>query len=121
MAGKLIASLISDGTTEKGMGSVLLDPSTFLLQENGFQKFSSGLIIQMGTASLAASTGGTVLQLITFPNPFPNAVFHIFATYRESSGANPDTVFTQDRTRFNFNIGQTAGEAHTVSWLAIGW
>ena len=91
------------------------------LNETGWQKLPGGLILQWGTASLAISTGGSVTQPVTYPIAFPNNVLHIFMSYRESTGPNSDSPYSRDGTNTGFNIGQTAGEAHTCSWLAIGW
>ena len=91
------------------------------LKETGWQKLPGGLILQWGTVSLAASTGGSLTQPVIYPITFPNNVLHIFMGYRESTGGSADSPYSRDRTNTGFNIGQTAGEAHTCSWLAIGW
>ena len=91
------------------------------LNETGWQKLPGGLILQWGTVSLAASTGGSLTQPVIYPITFPNNVLHIFMGYRESTGGSADSLYSRDRTNTGFNAGQTAGEAHTCSWLAIGW
>ena len=90
------------------------------LNETGWQKLPGGLILQWGTVFLAASTGGSLTQPVFYPITFPNNVLHIFMSYRESTGGSADSPYSRDRTNTGFNIGQTAGEAHTCSWLAIG-
>ena len=90
------------------------------LNETGWQKLPGGLILQWGTVSLVVSTGGSLTQPVIYPITFPNNVLHIFMGYRESTGGSADSSYSRDRTNTGFNIGQTAGEAHTCSWLAIG-
>ena len=90
------------------------------LNETGWQKLPGGLILQWGTVSLGVSAGGSLTQPVIYPITFPNNVLHIFMGYRESTGGSADSPYSRDRTKTGFNIGQTAGEAHTCSWLAIG-
>ncbi|TCB81652.1 phage tail protein [Acinetobacter sp. ANC 4173] len=126
-----IVKLVNDlttGGTDKALtaeqGKLLLAGLTFSTTENGYLKLPNwmgGLIIQWGTISLVASSGGTLIQPVVYPITFPNVVLHIFPSLRESSGSNADSIYTQDRTATGFKIGQTAGEAHTASWFAIGY
>lgn len=126
-----IVKLVNDlttGGTDKALtaeqGKLLLAGLTFSKTDNGYLKLPNwmgGLIFQWGTISLVASSGGTLIQPVVYPITFPNVVLHIFPSLRESSGSNADSIYTQDRTATGFKIGQTAGEAHTASWFAIGY
>lgn len=128
-ATKLQTARTINGVSFDGSANITIQDNTKALltdftnskTENGYQKLANGLILQWGTTSLIASSGGTLIQSETYPITFPTAVLHIFATYRESTGSNADSIYTKDRTNTGFNIGQTSGEAHTVSWFAIGY
>ena len=55
-----------------------------LLEQNGYVKFSNGLILQWGTAG---NSGGSVD--VTFPISFTKTVYQIQLTYNSDSYENP--------------------------------
>lgn len=91
-----------------------LQGSNQLMATNGYQKLPGGLIIQWGSGTGVGS--GTV----TYPIPFPNAVFICIASDYASGvlavpiGTNPNTLST-----FNWNQGSGAN-IDAFGWFAIG-
>ena len=78
---------------------------------NGYQKLNNGLIFQWGTYS--GASGGTV----TYPTPFPNAVFSVTITGRSglvnlaSSAPNKNNFYWHDSV-----IAESIG----ITWFAVG-
>lgn len=95
-----------------------------LLSANGYQKFPGGLIVQWGSANVAA-TG----SFITLPIPFPN-VFAAVSVAKAAS-AQPGTTTNNNvgseasvdnLTRFIARVYQdSAGVARPITWMAIGY
>jgi len=81
---------------------------------NGYQKFSSGLIIQWGFATIPNS----VLTSIGFPAVFPNACIVAIPIIDDTS---PFAVSTSGRAASFFNVVQTSGASRTVLYIALGY
>jgi hypothetical protein len=82
----------------------------------GYQKLPSGLIFQWGTkTSIPAQNVATV----TFPLEFPNAVFCITATKKQSAyNAYPITTYPDNVAQFTiYNSHTSSADAY---WFAIG-
>lgn len=80
----------------------------------GYQALPSGLIIQWGSASLAASTTTT----LTFPIAFPNAPLAIVGSRRIGTNA---TFNFETLSATQYRAQNTAPAAETGNWLAIGY
>ena len=85
--------------------------------ENGLQKLPGGLILQWGRATATAAGG-----VVTFPLPFPSALFNVQAT-----AINGDTtgegveLFSLSRFNFGFaHLSNNSQSAGSICWLAIG-
>lgn len=81
-----------------------------LLEQNGYVKFSNGLILQWGNAG---SNNGSVD--VTFPISFTKAVYQIQLTYNNNSYENP-TYEIKDTKSFSY-LSKYGGDK---LWLAIG-
>ena len=81
-----------------------------LLEQNGYVKFSNGLILQWGLAS--TKTGRTPAP---FPIAFPNAVFSVVAVSNYTSFA----ISKLTLTGFNTVIGSDTGDG-LLWWIAVG-
>ncbi len=95
------------------------DEKLFPERGNGYQELPSGLILQWGYVAEPDPLG----ELITYPTPFPNAVFSIVAT-GAGGEKHPDetvNVLAQDNTAFKLFIAYTFGRVSTPCfWLALG-
>ena len=85
------------------------------LAANGYQKLPGGLIIQWGTASIAA--GATVA--VTLPMAFPSANCVSLANGNGTPGSTNTTVTARSTTSISIFNGDNG--ATTCSWLAIGY
>lgn len=81
-----------------------------LLEQNGYVKFSNGLILQWGHAG---GSGGYVD--VTFPVSFTETVYQIQLTYNNSSYENP-TYEIKDTKSFVYWSKYNGNKL----WLAIG-
>lgn len=81
-----------------------------LLEQNGYVKFSNGLILQWGNAG---NSGGSVN--VTFPISFTKAVYQIQLTYNNNSYENP-TYAIKDTKSFSYWSKYGGNKL----WLAIG-
>ena len=81
-----------------------------LLEQNGYVKFSNGLILQWGNAG---SNNGSVD--VTFPISFTKTVYQIQLTYNNSSYENP-TYEIKDTKSFRYWSKYGGNKL----WLAIG-
>lgn len=81
-----------------------------LLEQNGYVKFSNGLILQWGNAG---SNNGSVD--VTFPISFTKAVYQIQLTYNNNSYENP-IYEIKDTKSFSY-WSKYGGDK---LWLAIG-
>lgn len=97
------------------------------LTGNGYQKLPSGLIIQWGVMPSGVAGG----QNITYPIPFPNAVFVLTATVRAPASGTANAAFACWANRINLSTGNisvrffTAGAfvaaSESADWVAIGY
>ena len=81
-----------------------------LLEQNGYVKFSNGLILQWGNAG---NSGGSVD--VTFPISFTKTVYQIQLTYNSSSYENP-TYAIKDTKSFSYWCKYGGDKL----WFAIG-
>lgn len=81
-----------------------------LLEQNGYVKFSNGLILQWGLASTAAGRDPA-----PFPIAFPNAVFSVVAVSNYTSCA----ISKPTLTGFNTTLGSDTGDG-LLWWIAVG-
>lgn len=88
------------------------------LATNGYQTLPGGVLIQWGTVTVSADTTMTV----TFPIPFPTAVFNIQATpvTTVATGFNGKTAGAGGASLTGFTIVNDDGDEHPISWFAIG-
>lgn len=93
------------------------EPTISLFKDDGYVKFDSGLILQWGQESSAATT-----EVVTFPISFPTACLNIVATPYESGSASADDgavaiSVLPSTTGVTFNSTADWG---TIFWQAIG-
>lgn len=81
-----------------------------LLEQNGYVKFSNGLILQWG---YAGNSGGSVD--VTFPVSFTKTVYQIQLTYNSDNYENP-TYAIKDTKSFRY-WSKYGGDK---LWLAVG-
>lgn len=81
-----------------------------LLEQNGYVKFSNGLILQWGLASTEAGR-----YPAPFPIAFPNAVFSVVAVSNYTSCA----ISKPTLTGFNTTLGSDTGDG-LLWWIAVG-
>ena len=103
-----------------------LSVSTFtgtnqLVSQNGYQKFPGGIIIQWGYTSVSASDAGA--NTVTFPIPFPNAVFTCTVNSQRASSGSGGNNFVSSLTNtgviFQLDWDPPAG-IRAGYWIAIG-
>jgi len=89
------------------------------LTANGWQKISSGLILQWGeTANINADSTLSV----TFPLAFTTSCFQVLATgTATTSGAGEVSLNTRDLTTSTFTMVNDGGKDTTARWFAIGY
>lgn len=95
------------------------------LENNGYQEFPSGLIIQWGTGNTSPETN---TYIVNFPKPFLKAVYQVVASPTSFSPSN--YIITVGPTELNrvsiFSTGATAGNVPNTGstigfrWFAIG-
>lgn len=75
-------------------------------------------IIQWGSTSAVTSSGST---LVTFPKPFPNAVFSVQCTVVTSDNTTIRFSLEGNATQTDFTTTQTSSSKFTnLYWMAIG-
>ena len=79
-----------------------------LLEQNGYVKFSNGLILQWGYT-------GNQSNKITFPLRYPKSVLGIMVTTGDGIPQNPVDVTLSGATAANYN-----GTGYKTYWLAYG-
>lgn len=84
------------------------------LGTSGYQKLPSGLIIQWGVSSSIPASGSLA---IAFPVAFPNACSAVFLQGRAPSYYQYPTSILLS----GFTANNSAGQANTVYWFAIGY
>ena len=88
------------------------------LNDAGYQKLPSGLIIQWGGPVTVPSGGGQTW--VTFPIAFPNKVLHISISVRNAAhemiGFDNETT-----TGFHIRTGINDGNDREAYWIAIGY
>ena len=110
-----------------GVGEVIDWNSGSNLSQNGYQKFSNGLMLQWGYVGGSA----TASYRVTMPMSFYNTTYKIFATvYKPRSdsaiySASPIDDSTKKVSRFcinrNYASGGSTGLSHeSWDWFAIG-
>jgi hypothetical protein len=110
-------TLASDGTNWLAIGGA----GTSLISANGYQKLSSGFIIQWGGVPGFA---GTVV--VTYPLAFPNAVLSLVATAGATLTSNPPYAGTSVSGAGNSKTGfsvtaYTSSSALGGSYISIGY
>lgn len=124
-------TLMSDGSYWRLVsGSVALAYSSLIgssINQNGYQKLPSGIVIQWGVVSVttATSNGGQYYgsASVTFPLTFPTGILNLSAGMQDATGALPvgPTWQSQSATGFTQLVhSQTNGQAWNVSWFAVG-
>lgn len=88
---------------------------------NGYQKFPGGLIIQWGEGNYSGNGG-----VVTFPIPFPNAVFQILSIDGGTGVHNIAAVKNNLSSFLNYSLEPGAtlpsyAAATYVRWFAIGF
>jgi hypothetical protein len=111
---------VSGETPAAGDSSAKLATTEFvnpgaLLGANGYQKLPSGLIIQWGSVAATGGSSGAV----TYPTPFPHALFAVVATIQTDNQAQHTFVITS-KSLSNFTYYQTLSTAGYM-WVAIGY
>ena len=81
-----------------------------LLEQNGYVKFSNGLILQWGLASTATGRAPAL-----FPIAFPNAIFSVVAVSHYTGFAISQLTLTGFSTTINSDTGDGL-----LWWIAIG-
>lgn len=91
-----------------------------LKANSGYNYLGSGLILQWGGFQKAPGVA-------SFPIPFPNAAFQVFATNADEQGLYVDNAYARviNNSSFYVQTKSSAGNANTtsyaVSWWAIGY
>jgi len=119
-----------DILTVDASGNVLVDGNNLnlfsakSLAASGYQKLPSGLIIQWGTAAIAA-TGSYVSLPIAFPNAFTAVMTSMYVAASPGTVTNNNVgvqAQADNLTRFVARCYQdSVGVARTVTWFAIGY
>ena len=110
------APATGDRTAAIATMSKFADEFGSLQTANGWQKLSSGLIIQWGLTA----TGGTVVT--TFPLAFPTACFSVVAVANGTTGgADEVEMGAVTNTQFTVNHANSGVNSSGNSrWIAIG-
>ena len=101
-------------------GNISLSGFDASLLEDGYQKISSGLIMQWGKHTEASATADTFYK-ITFPLPFPTQCFNVVVTNQDSTSTNSSTILANTPTFSSVDIAWNTAGAHSVFWQAIGY
>lgn len=102
--------------------AVNLEQFQALLATDGYQKLPSGLILQWGFENVGIDTTVTY----SFPIPFPNQVFTIYASSNRntSAGGGVNTAYASIVSSSQFTLTQdytTTGGSSSIYWFAIGY
>lgn len=116
-----VMTVASDGKVDFPAGLSAFLGSNQSLTLNGYQKFPGGLIIQWGEGNYSGNGG-----VVTFPIPFPNAVFQILSTDGGTGVHNLAALKNNLSSFLNYSLvpGSTppSYSATTyVRWFAIGF
>lgn len=109
-----------DADTIDGLhANSFLKPSAFRgsLTRSGYQKLSSGLIIQWGGPVILPAHGAHVI--ITFPITFPNAVLHIYVT-PQNAAVEQIGFYFRNNSSCILETGVNDPVSRSAHWLAIG-
>jgi hypothetical protein len=82
---------------------------------NGYQKLSSGLILQWGLTTSIAN--GSALS-VTYPTTFASATYSVTATATSNSSANCPVVTSAGTA--SFSLSNITGVSQTFWWMAVG-
>lgn len=88
--------------------------ATISKAQNGYCKFTNGLIIQWGAASV--NSGAT----ITFPTAFTMSTPSVQITYKNYSSINDCDAQSISKTSFQFHR-HDGGSSVGITWVAIGY
>lgn len=88
--------------------------ATISKAQNGYCKFTNGLIIQWGTTSV--NSGAT----ITFPTAFTMSTPSVQITYKNYSSINDCDAQSISKTSFQFHR-HDGGSSVGITWIAIGY
>jgi phage-related tail fiber protein len=88
-----------------------------LINANGYQKFSSGLILQWGAASVPANGGTTVY----FPIAFPSGGLNVVVSDQASSQGSVEPMGAQVIDVNAFQAWYKTAASGTFYWVAIGY
>jgi phage-related tail fiber protein len=92
------------------------DEFAALLATNGYQRFSSGVILQFGAGSVVASGGTTV----AFPTAYPSAALGVIVSDQASSQASVEPMGAQVIDRTAFQAWYKTAAAGTFYWMSVG-
>ena len=105
-----------------GGGSVLDWDSAHNFSQNGYQKFSNGLMIQWGYMSPSSMNSTTGQQIINFPVSFYNTYYTVVTTVISTHTSPIVKEIVSKYTSYfivkSVQYGSIAGEPY--NWLAIG-
>lgn len=105
---------------ESGLGAVtqLTGPKQPLVTAIGYTSLPGGVLMQWGSTTVVTSTSSTP---VTFPTPFPTAVFSVVATVVTDDNSTIRFSILNDATTTGFVTTQTSTSHFTrLYWLAIG-
>ena len=94
------------------------EPEISLFADDGYIKFSNGLIMQWGQETSSATT-----EVVVFPIPFSNSCLNVVATaYESGSASGNDGAVTVSvlPTTTGVTFGSDTGWG-TIFWQAIGY
>jgi hypothetical protein len=105
---------ISNGTSWMAVGG----SGVAGLGNSGYQKMSSGLILQWGIATASA----TAAVLVSLPIAFPTAGRQVYVSANAAGNSRQATWFGLNQTSFSLEMWVSSGTriAEPVSWFAIG-
>lgn len=87
------------------------------LSAQGFQQFSSGLILNWGTGSTASGTGS-----VSYGLPFTTACFLVALTVTGSASASDNALIASSSPGLSAcSVYSASGTSLTFSYLAIGY
>lgn len=89
-----------------------------LLEQNGYVKFSNGLILQWGFVQKAVTTYNFYW---IYPIPFPHAAWMVQFTPQYESECRPHTINSFDKTSCSLRSDGTRPELNYCHLLAIGY
>lgn len=118
-----LQSLPAATNAESNAGSlstVAVVPSNFAqhsLTASGYQKFPGGLIVQWGrSGNISANSSAGV----TFPIPFPNAVFSVTCT-NDRTQDNTGSIAVLSISLSSFSVGNSHDSTNGAYWIAWGY